>query len=110
MISLVCADTYSYVASKFDSITSLLTSPSTRVRVLDLRNNRVSEDKVVALAGALAGNRTLQALSMSNSPLDAVSATGPRSTHGKDKPGLGVPNSSAGWVWVIVILFLEVIS
>lgn len=66
MRSLVCAATYSYVASKFDSITSLLTSPSTRVRVLDLRNNRVSEDKVVALAGALAGNRTLQALSMSN--------------------------------------------
>ena len=35
----------------------------------------------------------LQAFSMTASPLDAVSAAGPLCTHGKDKPGLGAPNS-----------------
>ena len=35
----------------------------------------------------------LQAFSMSAYPLDAVSAAGPLCTHGKDKPGLGAPNS-----------------
>ena len=30
---------------------------------------------------------------MTASPLDAVSAAGPVSAHGKDKPGLGAPNS-----------------
>ena len=30
---------------------------------------------------------------MTACPCDAVSATGPLSTHGKDKPGLGAPNS-----------------
>ena len=30
---------------------------------------------------------------MSAYPLDAVSAAGPLCTHGKDKPGLGAPNS-----------------
>ena len=37
--------------------------------------------------------RALQAFSMTDSPLDAVSAAGPLCTHGKDKPGLGAPNS-----------------
>ena len=35
----------------------------------------------------------LQAFSMTAYPLDAVSAAGPLCTHGKDKPGLGAPNS-----------------
>ena len=35
----------------------------------------------------------LQAFSMSAYPRDAVSAAGPLCTHGKDKPGLGAPNS-----------------
>ena len=30
---------------------------------------------------------------MTASPRDAVSAAGPLCTHGKDKPGLGAPNS-----------------
>ena len=34
-----------------------------------------------------------QAFSRSASPRDAVSAAGPLSAHGKDKPGLGAPNS-----------------
>ena len=33
----------------------------------------------------------LQAFSMTDSPLDAVSAAGPLCTHGKDHPGLGGP-------------------
>ena len=35
----------------------------------------------------------LQAFSMTAYPRDAVSAAGPLCTHGKDKPGLGAPNS-----------------
>ena len=35
----------------------------------------------------------LQAFPMTAYPLDAVSAAGPLCTHGKDKPGLGAPNS-----------------
>ena len=34
-----------------------------------------------------------QAFSMTASPLDAVSTAEPLCTHGKDKPGLGAPNS-----------------
>ena len=34
-----------------------------------------------------------QAPSMTDSLPDAVSATGPLSAHGKDKPGIGAPNS-----------------
>ena len=47
----------------------------------------------------------LQAFSMTASPLDAVSAAGPLCTHGKDKPGLGAPNSlklriSSNFCWL----------
>ena len=35
----------------------------------------------------------LQAFSMTAYPRDAVSAAEPLCTHGKDKPGLGAPNS-----------------
>ena len=37
-------------------------------------------------------SHAFQAPSMTASPRDAVSATGPLCTHGKDKPGLGAPN------------------
>ena len=35
----------------------------------------------------------LQAFSLTVYPRNAVSAAGPLCTHGKDKPGLGAPNS-----------------
>ena len=38
-------------------------------------------------------SHAFQAPSMSDYPRDAVSAAGPLCTHGKDKPGLGAPNS-----------------
>ena len=45
----------------------------------------------------------LQAFSMTDSPLDAVSAAGPLCTHGKDKPGLGAPNSLKSSITGIII-------
>ena len=36
-------------------------------------------------------------------PLDAVSAAEPLCTHGKDKPGLGAPNSLK-----IIIIFIKI--
>ena len=50
----------------------------------------------------------LRAAGRSDFPLDAVSAAGPVSTHGKDNPGLGAPNSrlpaSGGKVLVVVVV------
>ena len=51
------------------------------------------EDEIGVFSMTFHFLHALQAFSMTAYPLDAVSAAGPLCTHGKDKPGLGAPNS-----------------
>ena len=58
------------------------------------QKERVPEEGEIGVCSMICNFlHALQAFSMSASPRDAVSAAGPLCTHGKDKPGLGAPNS-----------------